>query len=347
MYAQGRYVEELDLGLASKYYFQTQSNPEEDDHYLTIYAMLVYLEILSSLLYAFLCLTTYTWIFPAFGKSKKDLKGVISPKLIKFSTLDQLGYPHYVAKAITAFFALIPLLVIHGIAASLSVKHREEILLEKDVPAPSTVALSVTVIVTAIYIAIFYYVYRYKRQQFDSMEYIMHCITSLSIAYIGHFIPFISLGFIQDPLKTAIIIAGELLLVICVYGVVLVIVYSKNAKSLVVFLDALAWILSSVIVIAAMVIVLTLFSLGSFNDFDDIQDLLFPLIGTVGTLLLGYYLKPTFEGEEDEEDGAANTTTVVANTTTVAANTTTVAATAATAAEHQEMSIKKDDTTTL
>jgi len=51
---------------------------------------------------------------------------------------------------------------------------------------------------------------------------------------------------------------------------------------------------------------------------------LFPLIGTIGTLLLGYYLKSNIE----DENGAANTIV-------------------AAAAEHQEMSIKKDNITTF
>jgi len=305
MYAQGRYVEELDLDLASKYYFQTQSNSQEDVHYRTVYALLFYLEVLSSLLYAFLCLTTYTWIFPAIGKSKEELKGTISPKLIKFSTLDNLKHPHYVAKGITAVIVIIPLIGFHLYAASELIRHRQEVLLEEDVPAPSSVALGFSFIVTAVYLVIFFIVYYQKRQEFNLMKYIMHCITSLSIAYLGHFIPFVSLAFIQDPLKTALIVAGELLLVICVYGVVLVSVYSFKYKNLTVFLDALGWILSAVIVVAALVTVITLFSLGSFNDFDDIQELLFPLIGTVGTVLIGFYLKPSGDEEEEQDGGTA------------------------------------------
>ena len=317
MYAQGRYVEELDLDLASKYYFQTQSNSDEDVHYRTIYAMLFYLEVLSSLLYAFLCLTTYTWIFPAIDKSKEDIKGTISPKLIKSETLEKLKRPHDVAKGITAAIAVMPLIAFHIVAASELIKHREEVLEEEDVPAPSSVALSFTFIITIIYLIIFYVVYRYKRKQFILREYVMHCLTSLSIAYLGHFVPFVSLAFIQDPLKTALILAGELLVVICVYGVVVVFVYSANYKSLNIFLDALGWILSAVIVIAALITVLTLFSLGSFNDFDDIQELLIPLIGTVGTVLLGYYFKPTGEveegstGQQQEMSTKKHTTTVI------------------------------------
>jgi len=94
----------------------------------------------------------------------------------------------------------------------------EEVLPERDAPAPSTVALIVTAIVTVMYVIIFFYVYRFRTQQFDLKKYIIHCLTSLSIAYTKHFIPFISQGFIQDPLKTAIITAGKLLLFICMHG---------------------------------------------------------------------------------------------------------------------------------
>jgi len=319
MYAQGRYVEELDLNLASKYYFQIRSNSNEDVHYRTVYALLFFLEVLSSLLYAFLCLTTYTWIFPAFGKSKEDLKGTISPKLIKNTTLNHLKHPHYVAKGITAFIVILPLIGFHTYAASELIRHHEEVLQEEDVPAPSSVALSFTVIITGIYLIVFYIVYHCKRQQFTWKKYIMHCITSLSIAYLGHFIPFVSLAFIEDPLKTFLVVAGELLIVICVYGVVLVFVYSYKYKSFSVFLDALGWILSAVIVIATLVTVLTLFSLGSFNDFDDIQELLFPLIGAVVTILIGFHLKPSDE-EEDQDGGTVQqqqTSTVKENTSKI------------------------------
>ena len=321
MYAQGRYVEELDLDLASKYYFQTQSNSDEDVHYRTIYAMLFYLEVLSSLLYTFLCLTTYTWIFPAFVKSKQDLKETISPKFIKLATLYKLKEPHYIAKFITAIIALIPMVTFHIIAAVELIKHREEVLNEEDVPAPSTIALSFTFSVTMLYLLIFCIVYCYKGEQFDLKKYVMHCLTSLSIAYFGHFVPFVSLAFIQDPLKTFLVVAGELLVVICVYGVVLVAVYTVSYQSGRVFLDALGWVLSAVIVIAALTTVLTLFSLGSFNDFDDIQELLFPVIGTVGTLLLGYYLKPSGEEEGNENATQQQETPIQpADANTVTAN---------------------------
>ena len=299
MYAQGRYVEDLDLDLASKYYFQTQSNIKEDIHYRTIYTMLFYLEVLSSLLYAFLCLTIYTWIFPAFDKSKQGLKETISPKLIKFTTLDKLKHPHYVAKGITAAIAVIPLVGFHLIAVTELYRYRQKVFQEKDALGPSSVALIFTSSVTVVYLIIFYIVY--KRQKFSLKNYIMHCLTSLSIAYLGHFIPFISLAFITDPLKTVLIVTGEMLVVICVYGIVLVLVYSVQYKSLNVLLDALGWLLSAVILIAALITVLTLFSIGNFNGFDDIQELLFPLIGTVGTILIGFYLKPSSKMEEDSE----------------------------------------------
>jgi len=305
MYSTGRYVVDLDVSLASKYYFQMQSNSDEDVHYRTIYAMLFFLELLSSLLYAFLCLTTYTWIFPALLKSEKEIKQAISPKFIKFTTLNQLKGPHYVAKGITAAIAILPLVGFHIAAVVELVKHREEVLHDQDVPAPSTIAVFFTLSITTTYLIIFYIVYRYNRKEFKAKEYIMHCLTSLTAAYIGHFIPFISLAFIQDPLKTFLIGVGEFMVVACVYGVVLVSLYSIRYRSFRVFLDALGWILSAVLVVAAMVTILTLFSIGSFNDFDDIQELLFPIIGTVGTLLIGYYLKPSVK-EDDKQAIAQN-----------------------------------------
>ena len=320
MYAQGRYVEELDLDFGNKYYFQTQSNSDEDVHYRTVYAMLFYLEVLSSLLYTFLCLTTYTWIFPAFIKSKQDLKETISPKFIKLATLYKLKEPHYITKFITAVLALIPMITFHVIATVELIKHCEDVLKEEDVPASSTVALFFTFTVSILYLLIFYIVYHYKGEQFDLKKYIMHCLTSLYIAYFGHFVPFVSLAFVQDPLKTFLVVAGELLVVICVYGVVLVAVYTVSYKSGRVFLDALGWVLSAVIVIAALTTVLMLFSLGSFNDFDDIQKLLFPVIGTVGTLLLGYCLKPSGEEESNENATQQQETSIQpadANTETV------------------------------
>ena len=79
-----------------------------------------------------------------------------------------------------------PLIAFHLVAASELIKHREELLEEEDVPAPSSVALSFTFIITMIYLIIFHIVYRYKRKQFFLREYVMHCLTSLSIAYLGH-----------------------------------------------------------------------------------------------------------------------------------------------------------------
>ena len=51
------------------------------------YAVLFFLDVLSSLLYAFLWLTTYTWIFTVLHKSEKELISAISPKFIRLATL--------------------------------------------------------------------------------------------------------------------------------------------------------------------------------------------------------------------------------------------------------------------
>ena len=349
MYAQGRYVEELDLDLASKYYFQTQSNSDEDVHYRTIYAILFYLEVLSSLLYTFLCLTTYTWIFPAFVKSKQDLKETISPKFIKLATLYKLKEPHYIAKFITAIIALVLMITFHIFAAVKLFKHREEVFNE-DVPPSSIVALLFTFGVTMLYLVIFCIVYCYKGEQFDLKKYIMHCLTSLSIAYFGHFIPFVSLAFMQDPLKTFLVVAGELLVVICVYGVVLVAVYTISYQSYRVSLDALGWVFSAVIVITTLTTVLMLFSLGSFNDFVDIQELLFPLIGTVGTLLLGYCLKPSGEEEGNENATQQQETPIQpadANTVTASDEAAGEEKGNESATQQQETSIQPADANTL
>ncbi|XP_065892015.1 uncharacterized protein [Dysidea avara] len=349
MYAQGRYVEELDLDLASKYYFQTQSNSDEDVHYRTIYAILFYLEVLSSLLYTFLCLTTYTWIFPAFVKSKQDLKETISPKFIKLATLYKLKEPHYIAKFITAIIALVLMIIFHIFAAVKLFKHREEVFNE-DVPPSSIVALLFTFGVTMLYLVIFCIVYCYKGEQFDLKKYIMHCLTSLSIAYFGHFVPFVSLAFMQDPLKTFLVVAGELLVVICVYGVVLVAVYTISYQSYRVSLDALGWVFSAVIVITTLTTVLMLFSLGSFNDFVDIQELLFPLIGTVGTLLLGYCLKPSGEEEGNENATQQQETPIQpadANTVTASDEAAGEEKGNESATQQQETSIQPADANTL
>ena len=300
MYAQGRYDEDLDLSLASKYYFQTRSS-SDDLRYRTVYAMLFFLEVLSSLLYAFLCLITYTWIFPVLDKSENNLKKTISPKFIKSDTLQKLEYPHFVAKAITAAIVIPLMVIIHITAAVEIIKHREEVLQRQDIPAPSTIALFFTLGITITYLIIFYIIYRNYEQDFKLKQYILHCVTSLSIAYIGHFIPFVSLAFVQDPLRSFLVIAGELMVIICVYGVILVSVFSVKHKSLFVFLDALGWILSAVLVVAALVTILTLFSLGSFTDFDDIEELLFPVIGTVVTLMIGFYLKPSMEDKQQQQ----------------------------------------------
>jgi len=78
-------------------------------------------------------------------------------------------------------------------------------------------------------------------------------------------------------------------------------------------LDSLGWILSTVLVVATIVTIVALFSIGSFTDFDDIEDLLFPVIGTVATLLLGFYLKPS--GKEDDKESTDQTASVTKNTT--------------------------------
>ncbi|XP_065885191.1 uncharacterized protein [Dysidea avara] len=316
MYAHGRYVEDLDLNLASKYYFQAQSNSEEDVHYRTIYAVLIFLEILSGLLYAFLLLTTYTWIFPVLKKSKQDLKEKITPKLIKSEMLSNLKQPHQFAKGITSFIALILMLSFRAFAFANSIAYREEVFQKETAPTPSAVVITFAICVTVAYLIV---VWCCNKKQ--PRKLMLRCVTSISISCFGLFAPFVTLAFIQDPLKTFLIITGELMVVTFVYGVILLLMdtfmHKKNSSSQYNYnielkdfsfqdedsstqdnnnkgfrffkIDVLGWILSAVIVIVALTTVLALYSLGSFQDFDDIHQLLFPVIGTVGTLLVGFY----------------------------------------------------------